>query len=54
MQLRALGSEREGLTFAGFFVLLDVRVVAHRFKESCQEVVADSQAVALAFEAAID
>ena len=54
MQLKALGSDREGLTFAGFFELRAVGVVAHRFRESGQEVVADSQALALAFEAAID
>ena len=54
MQLRALGSNRGGLTFAGFIELLAVGVVAHRFRESSQEVVADSQAVALAFVAAID
>ena len=51
---RALGSDRGGFTFAGFFELLAVGVVANRFRESGQEIVADSQAVALAFEAAID
>ena len=54
IQLRALGSDRGGLTFADFFELLAVGVVAHHFRESGQEGLADSQAVALAFETAID
>ena len=54
MQLRALGSDRGGSTFVDFFELLTVGVVAYRFEKSGQEVVADFQAIALAFEAAID
>ena len=54
MQLRALGSDRGGSTFVDFFELLTVGVVAHRFGKGGQEVVADFQAVALAFETAIN
>ena len=54
IQLRALKSDRRGLIFADFFELLAVGVVAHPFRESGQDVVADFQAVALAFETAID
>ena len=54
MKLKALGSDREALTIADFVELLAVGVVAHRFRESGQEVVADFQAVALEFETAID
>ena len=53
MQLRALGSDRGGSAFVDFFELLTVGVVAHRFGKSGQEVVADFQAVALAFNTAI-
>ena len=54
LQLRALESDRWGLTFVCFSELLAVGVVAHRFWKSGQEVVTDCQAVALAFETAID
>ncbi len=54
MQLRALGSDRGGLTFVDFFELLAVGVVADRFEKRCQEAVADFQAVEIAFETAID
>ena len=54
MQLKTQGSDRGGLTFVDFFELHAVGVVAHRFRESGQEFVADFQAVALAFETAID
>ena len=54
MQLRALGSDRVGSTFVDFYELLVVGVVAHRFEKIGQEVIADFQAVALAFETAID
>ena len=54
MQLRALDSDRGGSTFVDFFEFLTIGVVAYRFGKSDQEVVADFQAIALAFEAAID
>ena len=54
MQLMALGSDRGGSTVVDFFELLTVGVVAHRFRKSGQEVLAYFQAVALAFETAID
>ena len=54
MQPRALGSDRGGLTFAGFIELLAVEVLSHRFRKCGKKVVADSPAVALAFKAAID
>ena len=54
MQLRALGFVRGGWIFVDFSKSFAVRVIAHRFRESGQKVIADFQAVAYACETAID
>ena len=53
-QLRALGFVRGGLSCVEFVESLVVRVIAHRFREGSQEVVANFQAVALAPKTAVD
>ena len=54
IQLKVLGSDPGGLAFADFFELFAVEVVAHRLRKSGQKDVDDSQAIALAFDPAID